>query len=93
MVPVLKSQTYTKDEIFDKKLYVLLLYNVLRYEKQLEQIEKEEDRRQRFLEEYDAICQHLMETLGTENPLSYSELYSLMTRCRRKFPRVSLLHQ
>ncbi len=80
MVPVLKSQMYTKEEIFEKKLYVLLPYYILRYEKQLEQIEKEEERRQRFLAEYDVICQHLMETLGSDDPLGYSELYDLMKR-------------
>lgn len=80
IVPVLKSQKYTKKEIFEKKLYVLLPYYILRYEKQLEQLEREEDRRQRFLEEYEDICSELIKTLGQENPLAYSELHKLMKR-------------
>ena len=79
-VPVLKSQKYDKEEIFEKKLYVLLPYYILKFEKQLEQIEKEEDRRQRFLEEYENICDRLVDTLGKENPLAYSELHKLMQR-------------
>ena len=79
-VPVLKSQKYGKEEIFRKKLYVLLPYYILKYEKQLEQIETEEDRRQRFLEEYEDICGRLIESLGKENPLAYSELHKLMKR-------------
>ena len=62
------------------KLYVLLPYYILRYEKQLLLIEKEESRRQQFLEEYDDICDRLITTLGKENPLAYSELHKLMKR-------------
>lgn len=79
-VPVVKSQEYEKEEIFKKKLYVLLPYYILRYEKQLMLIEKEEGRRQRFLEEYEDICGRMIETLGKENPLAYSELHKLMKR-------------
>lgn len=80
IVPIVKSQEYGKDEIFKKKLYVLLPYYILRYEKQLMLIEKEESRRQQFLEEYEEICCRLIETLGKENPLAYSELHKLMKR-------------
>ena len=79
-VPIIKSQKYGKEEIFEKKLYVLLPYYILRYEKQLMLIEKEESRRHQFLEEYDDICDRLIETLGKENPLAYSELHKLMKR-------------
>ena len=80
IMPVIKSQNYAKEEIFEKKLYVLLPYYILRYEKQLMLMEKEESRRQQFLEEYDDICDRLIETLGKENPLAYSELHKLMKR-------------
>ncbi len=80
LVPTLKSQEYTKEEIFEKRLYVLLPYYILRYEKQLEIIEKEADRRQKLLDEYDTICIQLASTLGKENPLGYSELHKLMAR-------------
>ena len=43
-------------------------------------IEKEESRREQFLEEYNNICDRLIETLGKENPLAYSELHKLMKR-------------
>ena len=79
-VPVVKSQEYTKEDIFKKKLYVLLPYYILRYENQLALIEKEEDRRRRLLEEYEDICGRMEETLGKENPLGYSELHKLMTQ-------------
>jgi len=79
-VPVVKSQEYTKEAIFEKKLYVLLPYYILRYEKQLVLIEQEEKRRQQLLEEYEDICQRLSATLGSENQLAYSELHKLITR-------------
>ena len=80
IVPVLKSQNFTKDEIFNKKLYVLLPYYILKYEKQLDQLEREDDQRQQFFEEYEDICDELIEALGKENPLAYSELHKLMSR-------------
>ena len=43
-------------------------------------MEKEESERQQFLEEYNDICDRLIETLGKENPLAYSELHKLMKR-------------
>lgn len=79
-VPVLNSQEYTKEEIFEKKLYVLLPYYILRYEKQLALIEREDNRRQRLLKEYEDICSKLRASLGEDNPLCYSELYKLMVR-------------
>lgn len=79
-IPVIKSQEYTKEEIFEKKLYILLPYYIMRYEKQLKQIEQEEEKRQKLLEEYKVICQQLGNTLGAESPLVYSELHKLMGR-------------
>lgn len=80
IVPVVKSQEYMKEEIFEKKLYVLLPYYILKYEKQLEQIEQEEERRMQLLKEYEDILERLTVTLGQENPLAYSELHKLMAR-------------
>ena len=80
IVPVLKSQEYTKNEIFEKKLYILLPYYILKYEKQLSAIEKEEEKRRQLLDEYEDICRRLEDALGKENPLAYSELHKLMVR-------------
>lgn len=80
LVPIVKSQEYTKEDIFEKRLYVLLPYYILRYEKQLNLIEREENRRQKLMEEYDSICLQLCNTLGRENPLGYSELHKLIAR-------------
>ena len=41
-VPVMKAQAYTKEEIFQKNLLVLLPYYILRYESKIPQIEKSE---------------------------------------------------
>ena len=80
IIPVLKGQEYTKEQIFQKKLFVLLPYYILRYEKQLELIEQAEERRQQLMGEYEEICSRLQQTLGQENPLGYSELHKLMAR-------------
>ena len=43
-------------------------------------LKREEVRRQQFFEEYEDICDELVEALGKENPLAYSELHKLMKR-------------
>ena len=80
MIPVVRSQNYGKEEIFEKRLYILLPYYILRYEKQLKQMEHDEKRRFMLLEEYGDICDQLERTLGKENPLAYVELHKLMVR-------------
>ena len=80
LVPVVRSQNYSKEEIFKKRLYILLPYYILRYEKQLKQIEHDEKRCSMLQEEYEDICVQLERTLGRENPSAYVELHKLMVR-------------
>lgn len=53
--PIIKVQEYTLDEIFQKKLFAFLPYYVLRYEKELSNIELDTDKRQKFIEMYKDI--------------------------------------
>ena len=77
-VPVIKSQRFSKEELFEKKLYVLFPYYILKYEKELPEFEEEEEKRLQLLGEYEDICQRLKDTLGVENPLTYQELLDSM---------------
>ncbi len=61
LVPALKSQEYAKEEIFKKNLYVLLPYYILRYEKQLEAIEKERENPERSATGYGRTCIRILE--------------------------------
>ena len=61
-VPVLKVSDYTIDEIFEKKLYMLIPFYIFVYEKDLEIINKDEQKQNELLEVYSKIT----EKLGTE---------------------------
>lgn len=50
--PIIKVQEYTLDEIFRKNLLALLPYHILRYEKDLNDIELDAKKRQQFVETY-----------------------------------------
>ena len=62
-VPVLKVSDYTIDEIFEKKLYMLIPFYIFVYEKDLESINEDEQKQTELLEVYSKIT----EKLGTEN--------------------------
>ena len=57
--PVIKVNRYRFEDIFQKKLLFLLPYYIMRYEDVLADIEKEEEKLQKFLEEYQRIYQEL----------------------------------
>ncbi len=58
-VPIIKIQQYTKDEIFRKKLYFLLPFYVVRYERDLMLIENTSSKKRQFLEEFEEIIDQL----------------------------------
>lgn len=75
-VPFIRAQAYTKEEIFQKDLLVLLPYYILRYEKELRK-PMDESRQQQLLLEYSSIEKHLRECT---NPTTYSDLIDMMQR-------------
>ena len=83
-VPTVKVEHYTKDSIFEKKLLMLLPFYIMRYEKKghdfnenPELIEKDSEKLQRLLSEYEDI----RNKLGKEISISgRSELYTDLNR-------------
>ena len=60
-VPIVKTQTYTLDEIFEKKLLFLLPFYIFCYEKQFKELEEDEKKLQKLVEEYSKIKNRLNE--------------------------------
>ncbi len=83
-VPVIKCQEYSKEEIFEKKLYMLLPYYILRYEKRMLHLKKEESEekllKEELLEEYEAILNCMEQELLPKQAEAYLDLYQLMER-------------
>ena len=75
---VIKVQEYTKDVIFRKKLLMYLPFYVLRYEKELDKIDKDRKRLDELLKEYTGICSKLEKVLEDNRS---SELYNDLVGC------------
>lgn len=78
---VVKAQSYESDEIFEKKLLLLLPYYLMRYEHSLEQIARDDVRTAQLVEECVNLNARLANTVvGMGNRLLYEELVELIIR-------------
>ena len=71
-VPVIKIENYTKEDIFQKKLFMLLPFYIMRYEKRKKQLEKHKKELYELMEEYEYIGKQL------EQSRDKSDLYMNM---------------
>ena len=78
-VPVLKVQEYTLDQLFEKKLYAYLPFYLMRHEKNLEQIERDEEQTRELLAECGVILNRLEEALAND-PATFQDLLQLIRK-------------
>ena len=69
---MIKIENYTKEDIFQKKLFMLLPFYIIRYEKRKKQLEKHKEELYELLEEYEYIRKQL------EQSREKSDLYMNM---------------
>ena len=80
-VPVIRMENYTCDALFQKKLLFLLPFYIIRYEKNVETIEKDAAVFDALMEEYEVIEKRLEQNLledGWEK--EYRDLIELIAR-------------
>lgn len=77
-VPVVKASSYTKDNIFEKKLLMLLPFYVMRYEKKKKDFDKNLKELDALLDDYRDIQKRLEE--ATEKSDLYTDLMKLITK-------------
>ena len=77
-VPVVKVSAYTKDNIFEKKLLILLPFYVMRYEKKKKDFDKNPKELDALLDDYRDIQKRLEE--ATEKSDLYTDLMKLITK-------------
>ena len=78
-VPVLKVQEYTLDELFEKELYAYLPFYLMRHEKNLEQIERDEEQTRELLAECEVLLNRLEKALADE-PATFQDLLRLIRK-------------
>ena len=78
---VVKAQSYGSDEIFDKRLLLLLPYYLMRYESTLDQIATDDTRTAKLVEECVDLHAKLTQTvLHSGDRLLYEQLIELIIR-------------
>ena len=60
-IPVMKSQKYSIDEIFEKKLYFLIPFVIFSYEKQFRKYNEDKEELAKLLNDYTVLMNRLME--------------------------------
>ena len=61
-IPILKVKNYTLEDIFERRLWMLIPFYIFRYEKELSQIDSDEDRLKKLRKE----CERVAEMLDQE---------------------------
>ena len=78
-VPAVKLETYTKDDIFEKDLLMLLPFYIMRYEKDIHEISENPELFQQLLNEYEEIRVNLERELsGADKSKWYMDLNKLI---------------
>jgi hypothetical protein len=76
---VIKAQNYTADEIFKKKLLVLVPFYLMRYEDELSIMDRDEGRKNKFYEECMDLRVRLEKEIGDKEVI-YTDLINLILR-------------
>ena len=80
-VPTVKVERYTKDSIFEKNLLMLLPFYVMRYEESAGTLDKDPEKLQKLLKEYENIRINLEKELSTAGRSElYTDLNKLIVR-------------
>ena len=80
-LPAVYVEKYTRDTIFQKKLFLLLPYYIMRYEKQKEILDQDEEKLKILLDEYVDIQRKLHESLLNQDMEEYyTDMVSFITK-------------
>ena len=72
-VPVIKMADYTADDIFRKKLYMLIPFYIFNFEKQFEAINQDEEKLKEVVKEYRSILKKLSDLTENEEITSFDK--------------------
>ena len=80
-LPAVYVEKYTRDTIFQKKLFLLLPYYIMKYEKQKEILDQDEEKLKILLDEYADIQRKLHEILQNQDMEEYyTDMVSFITK-------------
>lgn len=77
-VPVLRAQDYTVDSIFEKRLFLLLPYHILRYESFLKSSSENKQKLEQLLADYQKISNELEKCTEGQKSTLYIDMIALI---------------
>ncbi len=90
-VPIIKVQTFTKEAIFEKNLFMLLPFYIMRYEKELEELSTNSKKLRILINEYKGIVTKMNEAFhvndDSEGQRLCAELQTIMKKVSEYFFR------
>ena len=72
-IPVIKTQQYTIDEIFDKGLLFLIPFYIFSHEKRFQEYESDKTKLEQLVQEYEKIKNRLEELMNAEKISEYTK--------------------
>lgn len=66
-IPIIKVQSFTKEDIFKKNLFMLLPFYIMRYEKEMDELCSNSEKLHALIDEYRSIVDRMGTALHTEN--------------------------
>lgn len=91
-VPILRTQEYDLDTIFQKKLYMLLPFYIFVYERKLKEYEENEEKRQKLQQVFLEIRKRL-EELAVQGQVSEYEKCTILDMSRKVIRSVTAKYQ
>ena len=91
-VPVIKIKDYSREEIFEKELYVLLPFYIFKYEKELAKIEESEEKLSLLKEEFESIKSEL-EGLKLAGKISTSDARNIIVLSKKVIDNIAIKYE
>ena len=82
ILPAVKVQEYTKEELFDKKLLFFLPYYIMRFEKKIDNINRDDKKLRELSMDYEDVYRRLY-VMEKSNIIDYNYLYNLAALTNR----------
>ena len=91
-MPILKTQKYSLEEIFEKKMYYLLPFYIFCYEAEFKEIENDETKLEKLKQEF-ARIQERLDVLSKKGELSEYEKYAIISMIKKVVENLAIKYE
>lgn len=92
-IPIIKVQNFSKDDIFSRDLFMLLPFYIMRYEKELDELDKSTEKLNELMAEYKDIVNMMSEAFSVKNDTEGQRLCTELQIIMKKVAEYFLRNQ